>query len=239
MGQVKPYQTEESKKIQVESMFDNIAPQYDFMNRLFSLRIDVLWRKEIVKWIAEDTPKSILDVATGTGDLAIALQNGIKIDIVGVDISQQMLNVAIKKVEKLNLWEKITFHKADAENLPFESNKFDAISVAFGVRNFENLKKGLSELRRVVKEGRNVYILEFSKIEGILSPFYQFYFRKIMPLIGRLVSKDDKAYTYLPDSVEKFPYGEKMKNILLEVGFRAVEYKKLSLGIVTIYKAKK
>ncbi|MDO4225138.1 MAG: class I SAM-dependent methyltransferase, partial [Bergeyella zoohelcum] len=125
------------------------------------------------------------------------------------------------------------------ENLPFEDNKFDAVSVAFGVRNFENLDKGLSELRRVVKENQSVYILEFSKVEGFMAPFYMFYFKNILPLIGRLVSKDNRAYTYLPDSVNAFPFGEKMKQILLEVGFRAVEYKKLSLGIATIYKATK
>lgn len=239
MKEVKPYQSGCDKKTQVENMFDSIAPKYDFLNRLFSMRIDVLWRKKLVEWIKEDKPKSILDVATGTGDLAIALQKGIEIDVVAVDLSQQMLNVAKRKVRKLGLDKKIIFKKADAENLPFESNKYDVVSVAFGVRNFENLAKGLTELKRVVKENGSVYILEFSKIEGILAPFYRFYFKKIMPFIGRLVSRDESAYTYLPNSVELFPYGEKMKKILIEIGFREVEYKKMSLGIVTIYKAKK
>ena len=129
--------------------------------------------------------------------------------------------------------------KGDAENLPFESNKFDAVTVAFGVRNFENLNKGLEELKRVVKEDKSVYILEFSKVEGVLAPFYMFYFKNILPQIGKLVSKDTRAYTYLPDSVNAFPFGEKMKTILLDVGFKKVEYKKLSLGIATIYKATK
>ncbi|MEG2334657.1 class I SAM-dependent methyltransferase, partial [Chryseobacterium sp.] len=129
--------------------------------------------------------------------------------------------------------------KGDAENLPFEDNRFDAVSVAFGVRNFENLNKGLSELRRVVKENKSIYILEFSKVEGFLAPFYMFYFKNILPAIGRLVSKDNRAYTYLPDSVNAFPFGEKMKQILLNTGFKKVEYKKLSLGIATIYKATK
>ena len=239
MKETKPYLSAESKKKQVESMFDNIAPRYDFLNRFFSMRIDVLWRKKLVDWIKKDQPKSILDVATGTGDLAIALYKGIKTNVLAVDISQQMLNVAIEKVKKLGLSQNIIFEKADAEKLPFEGNKFDVISVAFGVRNFENLEKGLSELRRVVKNEGSVYILEFSKMEGFLAPLYQFYFKKIMPFVGKIISKDNRAYTYLPDSVEHFPNGEKMKKILLEVGFREVEYQKMSLGIVTIYKAKK
>lgn len=129
--------------------------------------------------------------------------------------------------------------KGDAEHMPFENDQFDAVTAAFGVRNFENLEKGLSEMRRVVKPNKSVYILEFSKVEGILGPLYMFYFKNILPLIGRLVSKDDRAYTYLPDSVNAFPYGEKMKNILLSVGFKEVKMKKLSLGIATIYKATK
>ena len=129
--------------------------------------------------------------------------------------------------------------KGDAEHLPFEDNNFDAVTVAFGVRNFENLEKGLAELKRVVKTNKSVYILEFSKVEGFMGPFYMFYFKNILPAIGKLVSKDNRAYTYLPDSVNAFPFGEKMKNILLQTGFSKVEYKKLSLGIATIYKATK
>lgn len=239
MEKIKPYNSQGSKKAQVEDMFNNIAPKYDLLNRALSLRIDTLWRKSLVQWLKKDNPKQILDVATGTGDLAIAIYKGTKAEIVGLDLSQEMLNVGIDKIEKLNLQNKIKMQKGDAENLPFEDNKFDAVSVAFGVRNFENLEKGLQELRRVVKENQSVYILEFSQVEGFLAPFYQFYFKKILPMVGRLVSKDDRAYTYLPDSVNHFPYGEKMKNILLEVGFSQVEYKKLSLGIATIYKARK
>lgn len=239
MEEVKPYNSTQSKKSQIEDMFDNIAPKYDMLNRVLSLRIDMLWREVLVKWLKKDEPKLVLDVATGTGDLAIAIQKGTEARVMGLDLSQQMLNVGIEKVKKLGLEEKISMQKGDAENLPFEDNKFDAVSVAFGVRNFENLEKGLKELRRVVKSGANVYILEFSKVEGFLSPFYLFYFKYILPFIGRLVSKDNRAYAYLPDSVNAFPYGEKMKNILLNVGFSEVEYKKLSLGIATIYKAKK
>lgn len=237
--QVKPYNTDQSKKTEVEDMFDNIAPKYDLLNHVLSMKIDVLWRNTLVKWMNKDAPKLVLDVATGTGDLAIAVQKGTGADVVGLDLSQQMLNVGIDKIKKINLAQKISMQKGDAENLPFEDNKFDAVSVAFGVRNFENLEKGLAELRRVVKENSSVYILEFSKVEGFLAPFYMFYFKNILPQIGKLVSKDNRAYTYLPDSVNAFPFGEKMKQILLDTGYSKVEYKKLSLGIATIYKATK
>ena len=237
--QVKPYNTDQSKKTEVEDMFDNIAPKYDLLNHVLSMKIDVLWRNTLVKWMNKDAPKLVLDVATGTGDLAIAVQKGTGAEVVGLDLSQQMLNVGIDKIKKINLDQKISMQKGDAENLPFEDNKFDAVSVAFGVRNFENLEKGLAELRRVVKENSSVYILELSKVEGFLAPFYMFYFKNILPQIGKLVSKDNRAYTYLPDSVNAFPFGEKMKQILLDTGYSKVEYKKLSLGIATIYKATK
>lgn len=238
-NKVTPYNSENSKKSQVEDMFDNIAPKYDLLNHVLSMKIDVLWRNKLVDMLKKDQPQLVLDVATGTGDLALAVQKGTNSDVVGLDLSQQMLNVGIEKIKKQNLDGKITMQKGDAEQLPFEDNKFDGVTVAFGVRNFENLEKGLSELRRVVKENKSIYILEFSKVEGFLAPFYMFYFKNILPAIGRLVSKDNRAYTYLPDSVNAFPYGEKMKTILLNTGFRKVEYTKLSLGIATIYKAKK
>ncbi|MCG2793350.1 MAG: bifunctional demethylmenaquinone methyltransferase/2-methoxy-6-polyprenyl-1,4-benzoquinol methylase UbiE [Weeksellaceae bacterium] len=236
---ITPYNSEYSKKSQVEDMFDNIAPKYDLLNHMLSMKIDVLWRNKLVEILRKDQPKLVLDVATGTGDLAIAVQKGTDADVVGLDLSQQMLNVGIEKIRKQKLDGRISMQKGDAEQLPFEDNKFDGVTVAFGVRNFENLDKGLTELRRVVKEGKSIYILEFSKVEGFLGPFYMFYFKNILPAIGRLVSKDNRAYTYLPDSVNAFPFGEKMKTILLDTGFRAVEYKKLSLGIATIYKATK
>ena len=239
MKQVTPYNTDAGKKREVEEMFDNIAPKYDLLNHVLSMKIDVLWRNNLVNWLLKDDPKIVLDVATGTGDLAIAVQRKTKGEVVGLDLSQQMLNVGIEKIKKINLAESISMQKGDAENLPFEDNKFDAVTVAFGVRNFENLEKGLSELRRVVKENKSVYILEFSKVEGFLGPFYQFYFKNILPQIGKLVSKDNRAYTYLPDSVNAFPFGEKMKNILVETGFKTVEYRKQSFGIATIYKATK
>lgn len=239
MKEVTPYNNSESKKEQVEDMFDNIAPKYDLLNRMLSMKIDVTWRNTLVKWMKNDHPKLVLDVATGTGDLAIAIQKGTGADVVGLDLSQQMLNVGIEKVKEQNLDGKISMVKGDAENLPFEDNKFDAVSVAFGVRNFENLEKGLDELKRVVKVGGSVYILEFSKVQGMMRPFYMFYFKNILPRIGKMVSKDDRAYTYLPDSVEAFPYGAIMKSILQQRGFSEVVYKKLTFGIATIYKATK
>ncbi|MGK6341610.1 bifunctional demethylmenaquinone methyltransferase/2-methoxy-6-polyprenyl-1,4-benzoquinol methylase UbiE [Chryseobacterium sp. DT-3] len=236
---VTPYNSEATKKSQVEDMFDNIAPKYDLLNHVLSMKIDVLWRNTLVKMMKKDNPHEVLDVATGTGDLAITIEKGTGAKVIGLDLSQQMLNVGVIKIKKLKLDGKISMQKGDAENLPFEDNRFDAVSVAFGVRNFENLTKGLAELRRVVKDNKSVYILEFSKVEGFLGPFYMFYFKNILPAIGRLVSKDNRAYTYLPDSVNAFPFGEKMKQILLDTGFKKVEYKKLSLGIATIYKATK
>jgi demethylmenaquinone methyltransferase/2-methoxy-6-polyprenyl-1,4-benzoquinol methylase len=236
---VTPYNSEATKKSQVEDMFDNIAPKYDLLNHVLSMKIDVLWRNKLVRWMKNDNPQEVLDVATGTGDLAITIEKGTGSKVVGLDLSQQMLNVGVIKIKKLKLDGKISMQKGDAENLPFEDNRFDAVSVAFGVRNFENLTKGLAELRRVVKDNKSVYILEFSKVEGFMGPFYMFYFKNILPAIGRLVSKDNRAYTYLPDSVNAFPFGEKMKQILLDTGFKKVEYKKLSLGIATIYKATK
>ena len=237
--QVTPYNSDTSKKSQVEDMFDNIAPKYDLLNHVLSMKIDVLWRNKLVKWMNAEQPKNVLDVATGTGDLAIAVQKGTQAEVTGLDLSQNMLNVGIDKIKKQQLDNKIKMLKGDAENLPFEDNKFDAVCVAFGVRNFENLEKGLAELRRVVKPEKSIFILEFSKVEGLLGPAYMFYFKNILPQIGRLISKDNRAYTYLPDSVNVFPYGEKMKQILLDTGFRNVEYKKLSMGIATIYKATK
>lgn len=239
MNQVTPYNTDASKKSQVEDMFDNIAGNYDFLNRLLSLKIDVLWRKRLVKMLQEDQPKNVLDVATGTGDLAIEVHKGTSANVVGLDLSQNMLNVGIEKVKKNNLQEKISMVKGDAEKLPFDDNKFDAVTVAFGVRNFENLNKGLDELKRVVKEDGNVYILEFSKVDGFMGSLYMFYFKNVLPRIGKLVSKDHRAYTYLPDSVNAFPSGAIMRSILYDIGFKTVSYTKLSMGIATIYKATK
>ena len=221
-------------------MFDNIAPKYDLLNHVLSMKIDVLWRNTLVKWLNKDQPKSVLDVATGTGDLAIAVQKGTQAQVTGLDLSQQMLNVGIEKVKKQNLSDKITMIKGDAEHLPFEDNHFDAVTVAFGVRNFENLEKGLAEINRVLKPGGTFVILEFSYPTSFpMKQLYTFYSKNILPAIGKMVSKDQSAYTYLPDSVRAFPHGEEMKSILKSVNFNQPIDKKLTFGIASIYKSVK
>lgn len=232
--------SEQSKKDQVEEMFNKISPRYDLLNHLLSANIDKLWRKNTIKKLKPSHPKLILDVATGTGDFAIAATkiNGSK--VIGIDISEGMLEVGRKKIEKKKLSDKIELIKADSENLPFENNKFDAVIVGFGVRNFETLKKGLAEINRVLKPGGVFYVLEFSKPDK--SPFkqmYQFYFTKILPFIGGMVSKDSRAYTYLPESVNEFPDGDKFLTILAEVGFINNKCFKQTFGIATIYEAHK
>lgn len=236
---VTPYKRQEGKKQQVEEMFDNIAPKYDLLNHVLSMKIDVSWRNKMVKWLNKEQPQNVLDVATGTGDSAIAIEKGTGAHVVGYDLSANMLKVGEEKIKKLGLVSKIEMVKGDAENMPFNQGDFDVVTSAFGVRNFENLKAGLGEMHRVVKKGGSVFILEFSKVEGFLGTLYNFYFKNILPRIGKLVSKDNRAYSYLYDSASAFPYGEQMKKILLEVGFKEVSYKKLTFGIATIYKATK
>lgn len=234
---VKPYNETQAKKEQIEQMFDNISEKYDFLNRLLSLKIDVSWRNKLEKKVIALHPEKILDVATGTGDVAIEHAKKTKAQITGLDLSQKMLDVGIEKVKKLSLDNRIQMIKGDAENLPFQEGEYDVVTVSFGARNFENLAKGISEMRRVLKENGTLFILEFSKPQGFFAPFFMFYFKNILPTIGKIVSKDSRAYTYLPDSVQAFPFGEEMKKIMLNEGFREVKYKSLTFGIVTIYEA--
>ena len=225
-----------SKKEQVENMFDSIAGKYDFLNRLFSFRVDVLWRNKVVNMLKPHQPKMILDVATGTADLAITLSKLQPTKIIGLDLSNNMLEIGRIKVKDKNLSRMIELVKGDSENLPFENNTFDAITVAFGVRNFEHLEKGLSEILRVLKPNGQFIILEFSKVKTFpLKQFYQFYFRFIMPTLGKLFSKDSKAYTYLPNSVQVFPEGKEMCVILHNTGFKNATCQPLSFGISSIY----
>ena len=236
-----PYKhSEHSKKSQVEEMFNNISHKYDLLNHLLSANIDKVWRKRTIKKLKKYHPAYILDVATGTADFAIeaAKLGGVK--IVGIDISAGMLEVAQKKIEKKGLTEIIELFKADSENLPYEKNTFDAAIVGFGVRNFETLKKGLAEILRVIKPGGVFFILEFSKPEK--TPFkqlYHFYFTKILPLIGRAVSSDNNAYTYLPESVNEFPDGDRFLSILAEVGFVDNKCFLQTFGIASVYEAHK
>jgi len=229
-----------SKKQQVENMFDGIAGKYDFLNRLLSFRIDVIWRNQVVNLLKKSNPQSILDVATGTADLAIALNKLNPKKIIGLDLSNNMLEVGRIKVADRNLTQTIELVKGDSENLPFENDTFDAVTVAFGVRNFENLTKGLSEIHRVLKPGGQFIILEFSKVKTFpIKQFYHLYFRYITPMIGKLFSNDNKAYTYLPNSVQVFPEGEEMCVILQQLGFKKVTCQIVSLGIASIYHSEK
>lgn len=239
--QVTPYKnSEQQKKQQVEQMFDNIAHRYDFLNHFLSLGIDKLWRKKAIRILSVYRPEKILDVATGTGDFAIAAAKLKTQKIVGFDLSEQMLNVGREKVKRLGLADVIEFRKGDSEDMPFASGEFDAITVAFGVRNFENLEKGLQEFYRVIKDQGAVIILEFSKPKYFpMKQLYLFYFFRILPLIGKMVSKDQSAYSYLPESVMAFPDDQRFLDILQRVGFSKARQKRLTFGIATIYIAEK
>jgi demethylmenaquinone methyltransferase / 2-methoxy-6-polyprenyl-1,4-benzoquinol methylase len=238
---VLPYKDDQTgKKQQVAKMFDNISGNYDFLNHFLSLGIDKAWRKLAIKILQSIKPKVLLDVATGTGDFAIQAMDLKPERIIGVDISEGMLEVGRKKIKKLNLDDVIELQGGDSENLGFEENKFDAVTVAFGVRNFENLEKGLREIFRVVRPGGMLVVLEFSRPRRFpFKQLYNFYFKVILPKIGRLVSKDASAYTYLPESVEAFPDGAAFEAILKKVGFKDTTCKPLTFGISSIYTAKK
>ena len=201
-------------------MFDSISGKYDFLNHFLSLGIDIRWRKKAVKMLAEGNPKVILDVATGTGDFAIETLKLSPTQVIGVDISEGMLEVGRQKMKARGYDQIIDMRLADSENLPFEENKFDAVIVAFGVRNFENLERGLAEMKRVLRPGGRMIVLEFSKPRAFpFKQLYNFYFKFILPKIGRLISQDKAAYTYLPESVRAFPDGPEFVTILKRLGF--------------------
>ncbi|MFN6943682.1 MAG: bifunctional demethylmenaquinone methyltransferase/2-methoxy-6-polyprenyl-1,4-benzoquinol methylase UbiE [Cytophagaceae bacterium] len=238
---VTPYKdSAEGKKKQVATMFDNISHKYDFLNHFLSLGIDKRWRKKAISILAKEKPANILDAATGTGDFAIAaLKTGAE-QVVGVDISEGMLSIGRKKLIERGLQDKIRLEKGDSESLVYDNESFSAVTVAFGVRNFENLEKGLSELHRVLRKDGTLVILEFSQPTNIIIKcFYNLYFRFILPFMGKIISKDSSAYTYLPESVEKFPYGQDFLNILQETGFKGLKCIKLTFGVSSIYIGKK
>ena len=239
MSKVTPYKDSElSKKEQVAQMFDNISGNYDFLNHFLSLGIDKGWRKKVVKMASLVPHDAIMDVATGTADLAIALSTLQPSKITGVDISAGMLRVGDQKIKKKGLDNMITLTQADSENLPFESNSYDLVTVAFGVRNFEHLDKGLAEIYRVLKPGGRILVLEFSQPESFpFKQLYRFYFKHILPRVGKMVSKDASAYTYLPESVDAFPYGKAFLDRLQAVSFSGGVAKKLTFGIASIYSA--
>jgi demethylmenaquinone methyltransferase / 2-methoxy-6-polyprenyl-1,4-benzoquinol methylase len=238
---VLPYKHEEAdKKAQVAKMFNNISARYDFLNHFLSLGIDKLWRKRAIKILKPQAPKLILDVATGTGDFAFEALSLNPQKVIGVDISTGMLEHGRKKVNERNLTGKIELKTGDSENLDFQENIFDAVTVGFGVRNFENLEKGLKEILRVMKPDATLVVLEFSRPR--VFPFrqlYNFYFKFVLPKIGRIVSKDKSAYTYLPQSVEAFPDGTEFENILKKVGFKNTTCEPLTFGVSTIYTGRK
>lgn len=239
--QINPYKDSNlGKKQQVEQMFDTISGNYDSLNRMISLGTDQGWRRNVLKMVSNTNPESILDIATGTGDLAILLAKSNAKRIVGLDLSAGMLEVGKAKIKALNLEQTIEMIQGDSENLPFQDNTFDAITVAFGVRNFENLEKGLSEIARVLKPNGIFVILETSVPTKF--PFkqgYNFYMKTLMPLIGKMFSKDKKAYEYLSESAQNFPYGEQLNAILRKVGFKNVKHSPQTMGVATIYSASK
>lgn len=231
----------EGKKEQVRNMFNNIAGKYDLLNHLLSLGIDNLWRKSVVRLVKKQSPKLVLDIATGTGDLAIAIAKALPlVKITGADISENMLEIGKQKMLKKKLSDRVKMEIGDSENLKYEDACFDAVTVAFGVRNYEDLDKGLREMNRVTKAGGHVYILEFSKPSTFpFKQIYNFYFRNILPFFGKTVSKNKHAYTYLPESVQKFPDGINFLDHLKNAGYTEVEQKKLTLGVASIYSGKK
>jgi len=241
LSKVKPYKDSQlGKKEQVTKMFDTISKNYDSLNRVISFGIDVKWRKKVVAMIKEVQPQTILDIATGTGDLAINLAETNADKIIGLDISSGMLNIGKEKVKKLALEDTIEMILGDSEDMPFEDSTFDAITVAFGVRNFETLEKGLKEIHRVLKPRGTFIILETSM--PTKTPFkqgYNFYTKHILPLVGKLFSKDKSAYKYLCESASIFPFGEALNNILREIGFINVKDFPQTFGVATIYKSSK
>ena len=234
---IKPYEDDAAKKAQVARMFDNIAHRYDFLNHFFSLGIDKLWRRKAIRMMLAEKPAEVLDVATGTADFAIGTAHrapGVK--VIGVDISAGMLDIGRQKVTKAGQDGRVELVLADGESLPFEDGRFDAFTVAFGVRNFEHLEAGLKEMLRTLRSGGKGYILEFSKPKWFpMKQLFWLYFRYIMPTLGKWFSKDASAYTYLPESVKAFPEGQAMHDILIGCGFSACRMHPLTGGIATLY----
>ena len=229
-----------ANKEMVQTMFNEISDRYDFLNHFLSFGIDRRWRKKFVQVLAKKKPRLILDVATGTGDLAIAMVALSPEKIIGIDIASQMLDIGVKKIVKKKLTHLIFFEAGDAEAIPFPDESFDAVTVAYGVRNFENLEQGLSEMKRILKPGGTMQILEFSHPGS--SPFkqiYKFYSKFIIPYVGRILSKNIKAYSYLPESVAAFPSGNDLIKIMEKIGMKNNSYLSLTFGISSIYSGEK
>ena len=238
---INPYDDNRPKTEQVREMFDSIAPAYDFMNRAMTFGIDKLWRRCAVKMIAKYAPKRILDIATGTGDLAIRLAKSLKPEsVVGVDLSEQMLAIGQEKVRKEGLAGIVSLSSADCMHLPFENEIFDCVTVAYGVRNFEHLQQGYEEMHRVLRSGGVLCVIELSSpTSPLVKPLYKAYTKWIIPAVGRLVSKDVRAYSYLPESIAAVPQGENMLALMKNVGFSQCSFTPLTFGTCTIYIAVK
>ena len=238
---IKPYNEEEKKSVQVERMFDNIAPAYDQLNHTLSWGIDKSWRKKAINWLKPFQPQRMMDVATGTGDFAIQACRVLNPkELIGTDISEGMMNVGRQKVKDVGLEGRISFAKEDCTALTFPNKRFDAITVAFGVRNFEDLDKGLREMHRVLDDNGKLVILELSEPEWFpMKQLYALYSKVVIPTLGKLLSKDRSAYTYLPQSIKAFPQGKVMQRIIQKAGFSEVQFKRLTLGICTLYTATK
>lgn len=241
--EINPYGSEDKRRkaSQVEEMFDNIAPAYDFMNRAMTLGIDKNWRKLAVSLAAKSSPHSVLDVATGTGDLAIALAEKMpEAEVTGIDLSEGMIEIGRKKVRLRGLEKRVTLTTGDCLALPFEDDTFDVITVAFGVRNFEHLDRGYSEMLRVLRPGGTLLVLELSTpTSHFIKPLYQIYTRGVIPIVGRLVSKDNSAYSYLAASITAVPQGERMTSMMTGAGFRSAAFRPLTFGVCTLYAARK
>lgn len=238
---IKPYGNDGKKSEQVEQMFDNIAPAYDQLNHTLSLGIDKSWRRKAIDWLKPYRPQRIMDVATGTGDFAILACRELQPEhLVGTDISEGMMNVGREKVKKAGLSGKISFAREDCTSLSFADNSFDSITVAFGVRNFEDLDKGLSEMCRVLKPGGHLVILELTTPERFpMKQLFAVYSRLVIPTLGKLFSKDNSAYKYLPQTIKAFPQGEVMRGVISRAGFGEVRFRRLTFGICTLYTATK
>ena len=238
---IKPYNEDEKKSVQVERMFDNIAPAYDQLNHTLSWGIDKSWRKRAINWLKPFQPQRMMDVATGTGDFAIQACRVLNPkELIGTDISEGMMNVGRQKVKDAGLEGRISFAKEDCTDLTFPDKRFDAITVAFGVRNFEDLDKGLREMHRVLDDNGKLVILELSEPDWFpMKQLYALYSKVVIPTLGKLLSKDRSAYNYLPQSIKAFPQGEVMREIILKAGFSEANFKRLTLGICTLYTATK
>lgn len=240
MSTVKPYNDPRSKKQQVEEMFDNIAHRYDFLNHLLTLGIDIGWRKKAIRFLAPFQPKQIIDIATGTGDFAIAALSLNPEKVIGFDLSDKMMDIGRSKAKQANAEQVLQFIQGDSEKMPFATESFDAITVGFGVRNFEHLEAGLQEMFRVLKMGGHVAILEASMPKNaILRWLFSLYFGKIVPLVGQWFSKDARAYAYLPESVKAFPEGNDFVKILEATGFKNVKWTPLTFGACAFYTMEK